>query len=259
MIYYKTEEEIELLRESNRLVGKTLAEIGKLVEPGVTTKKLDQVAEEFIRDHGAEPGFKGYGGFPGSLCISRNEEVVHGIPSDKVVLDDGDIVSIDCGVYKNSYNGDSAFTFAVGDVADDKRQLMKVTREALYKGIEQAVVGNRLGDIGFAVQKHVQQHGFSIVREMVGHGVGKQLHEEPQVPNYGKRGRGSQMKSGLVIAIEPMVNIGKRNIFQANDGWTIISSDKSPSAHYEHTIAVRQGAADILSTYEFVDEVIAKK
>jgi len=259
MIYYKTEEEIELLRESNLLVGQTLAEVGKLVQPGVTTKKIDQVAEEFIRDHGAVPGFKGYEGFPGSLCISVNEQVVHGIPSDDVVLNEGDIVSIDCGVYKNSYNGDCAFTFAVGEVDEDKQRLMQATREALYKGIEQAVAGNRVGDIGYAVQNHVRQYGFSVVREMVGHGVGKSLHEEPQIPNYGKRGRGSQLKSGLVIAIEPMINLGKRNIIQSKDGWTILAADKKPSAHYEHTIAVRKDQADILSSFDYVDEVLVKK
>lgn len=259
MIYYKTEEEIELLRENNRMVGQTLAEVGKWLEPGVSTLKLDKIGEEFIRDHGAEPGFKGYEGFPGALCISVNEEVVHGIPSSEKILKDGDIVSIDCGVYKNEYNGDCAFTFPVGEVREDVRSLMQATREALNKGIEQAIAGNRVGDIGFAVQKQIQQYGFSIVREMVGHGVGKSLHEEPQVPNYGKRGRGTQLKSGLVIAIEPMVNLGKRKIYQANDGWTIITSDQKPSAHYEHSIAVTKDGADILSTFEFVDEVLAKK
>ena len=259
MIYYKKKEEIELLRESNILVAQTHAEIGKIIQPGVSTFELDRVAEEFIRDNNAVPGFKGYMGFPASLCISPNEQVVHGIPSRDVILKEGDIVSIDCGVYKNGYNGDSAFTFPVGEVSEEKKKLMQVTRESLYKGIEKAVIGNRIGDIGYAVQKHVHNHNFSVVREMVGHGVGKSLHEEPQVPNYGKRGKGVKLNKGLVIAIEPMINLGKRHILQAEDGWTIYASDRKPSAHFEHTIAVDNEKADVLSSFEYVDEVLKKE
>lgn len=258
MIYYKTAEEIELLRLSNMLVARTHGEIAKMIRPGIKTIELDKRAEEFIRDNGGIPGFLGYGGFPNTLCISVNDTVVHGIPSN-YELREGDIVSVDCGVVMNNYYGDSAYTFAIGEIADETKKLLQITKEALYLGIEKAVAGNRLGDISFAVQNHAQSHGFSVVREMVGHGVGKNLHEKPEVPNYGKRGRGIVLKEGLVIAIEPMINMGKKEIYQENDGWTIKTKDRKPSAHFEHTIAVRKGAADILSSFEFVEEVLNKK
>ncbi len=258
MIYYKTAEEIELLRLSNMLVAKTHGEIAKIIRAGIATIELDRVAEEFIRDNGGIPGFLGYGGFPNTLCISVNDTVVHGIPSN-YELRDGDIVSVDCGVVMNGYYGDSAYTFTIGEIPEETKKLLQVTKEALYLGIEKAVSGNRLGDISFAVQNHAQSHGFSVVREMVGHGVGKKLHEKPEVPNYGKRGRGIVLKEGLVIAIEPMINMGKKEIYQEGDGWTIKTKDGKPSAHFEHTIAVRKGKADILSSFEFVEEVLNNK
>ena len=256
MFSEKTNEEIELLRESNLLVGKTLGEIAKIVRPGISTLDLDSVAEEFIRSHGAVPGFLGYGGFPNTLCISVNDEVVHGIPSANRILQEGDIVSVDCGVLKNGYYGDSAYTFEVGQVKPEVHELLKVTKEALYKGIEQAVVGRRVGDIGSAVQNYCEVHGYSVVRELVGHGVGKELHEDPQVPNYGSRGQGVKLKQGMVIAIEPMINLGKRNVVMNRDGWTIRTADGLPSAHFEHTVAVGKGTADILSTFKYVEEVL---
>ena len=258
MIYYKTAEEIELLRLSNMLVAKTHGEIAKIIRPGIKTIELDKRAEEFIRDNGGVPGFLGYGGFPNTLCISVNDTVVHGIPSN-YELKEGDIVSVDCGVVMNGYYGDSAYTFSVGEIPEETKKLLQVTKEALYLGIENAISGNRLGDVSFAVQNHAQSHGFSVVREMVGHGVGKNLHEKPEVPNYGKRGRGIVLKEGLVIAIEPMINMGKKEIYQENDGWTIKTKDGKPSAHFEHTIAVRKGKADILSSFEFVEEVLNNK
>ncbi|MGB4206133.1 MAG: type I methionyl aminopeptidase [Bacteroidales bacterium] len=255
MIYLKTEEEIQLIRHSSLLVGKTIAEVARHIKPGITTIKLDQIAEEFIRDHGAKPGFKGYRGFPATLCVSVNENVVHGIP-DKYELREGDIVSIDCGVLKNGYYGDSAYTFAVGNVKPEILALMKATKEALYKGIEQAVAGKRIGDIGNAIQQYVSPMGYGIVRELIGHGVGKHLHESPDVPNYGKKGHGVLLSEGMVIAIEPMINLGKRHIVQEDDGWTIRTLDRKPSAHYEHTIAVRKDKADILSSFEEIEKVI---
>jgi len=258
MIYYKTADEIELLRKSNMLVARTHGEMAKLIEPGVSTLKLDKVAEEFIRDNGGEPGFLGYQGYPNTLCISINDTVVHGIPS-KSELKDGDIVSVDCGVLMNRYYGDSAFTYTVGEVKPEVLKLLKVTKESLYKGIEKAVVGSRLGDIGFAVQQHCENSGYSVVREMVGHGVGKKLHEKPEVPNYGRRGSGIKLKKGLVLAIEPMINLGKKEIYQLEDGWTIKTKDGMPSAHFEHTVAIDQGKADILSSFEFVEEVLRNK
>jgi methionyl aminopeptidase len=258
MIFYKSAEEIELLRLSNMLVARTHGEIAKIIAPGVTTRTLDKIAEEFIRDNGGEPGFLGYHGFPNTLCVSVNSTVVHGIPSD-YVLKDGDIVSVDCGVYMNKYYGDSAYTFAIGEVKPEVQLLLKVTKEALYKGIEKAIEGNRLGDISFAVQQHSESHGFSVVREMVGHGVGRKLHEKPEVPNYGKRGSGIKLIKGLVIAIEPMINLGRKEIFQLDDGWTIKTKDGSPSAHFEHTIAIDKGRADILSSFEFVEETLKNK
>ena len=256
MIFVKTGEEIELLRESNRLVGMTLGEMAKHIRPGISTLELDRIAEEFIRDHGAEPGFLGYGGFPNTLCISVNDVVVHGIPSEKCVLQEGDIVSIDCGTLKNGFYGDSAYTFEVGEVDEEIRKLLRVTKESLYKGIGKAVAGMRTGDIGHAVQSHCEAEGYSVVREMVGHGVGHDLHEEPQVPNYGRQGQGVKLKEGMVIAIEPMINLGKRHIYQEADGWTIRTRDKKPAAHFEHTVAVGKNGADILSTFEYVEQVL---
>ena len=259
MIFLKSDEEIELLRISNQIVAKTLAEIAKIVAPGVTTAKLNKIADEFIRDNGAVPGFYNYNGFPKSICTSVNEQVVHGIPSDKVVLKDGDIVSVDIGAYINGFHGDSAYTFAVGNVAPETLALMKATKESLYKGIECAVEGRRLGDIGNAVQTYCEAKGYSVVREMVGHGVGRNLHEAPEVPNYGRRGNGPVLKNGMTIAIEPMINLGKRNIVFEKDGWTVRTIDRKPSAHYEHTIAIRRGKADILSGFEYLEEVLGDR
>lgn len=258
MITYKSAEEIELIRESSLLVGKALAEVAKIIRPGITPLELDRRAEEFIRDSNAIPAFKGYGDFPNTLCISLNDVVVHGIPSSKALID-GDIVSVDCGVLKNGYYGDSAYTFEIGEVPAAVKQLLKVTKESLYKGIEKAIEGMRIGDVGFAVQEHAEKFGYGVVREMVGHGIGKNLHEKPEVPNYGKRGAGIKLMEGLVIAIEPMINLGKAPIFQDNDGWTIRTKDGKVSAHFEHTVAVKKGKADILSSFEFVEEVLNKK
>jgi len=259
MIQYKSDEQIELIRESSLLVGKTLAEVAKLIKPGINPIELDKRAEEFIRDNQAIPAFKGYGGsFPNSLCLSVNEVVVHGIPA-KEVLKDGDVISVDCGVLKNGYYGDSAYTFEVGEVAAEVSQLLRVTKESLYKAIDKAVVGNRMGDVSFAVQEHAEKHGYGVVKELVGHGIGQHLHEKPEVPNYGRRGTGLKLMEGLVIAIEPMINLGKAAIWQLNDGWTIKTRDGLASAHFEHTIAVRKGKADILSSFQFVEEVLNKK
>ena len=255
MIYYKTEEEIDLIRNSSLLVAKTHAEIAGLIKPGITTLALDKIAEEFIRDNGGVPAFKGYGGFPNTLCMSPNDQVVHGIPNDRV-LEDGEILSVDCGVVMNGYFGDSAFTYEVGEVDAETKQLLKVTKESLYKGIEMAVSGNRIGDIGYAVQKHAESFGYGVVRELVGHGVGKNLHESPEVPNYGRRGRGAKLQEGLVIAIDPMINMGTRKIMQHNDGWTITTIDNKPSAHFEHTIVVRKEKAEILSSFEEIEKKI---
>jgi methionyl aminopeptidase len=258
MIYLKTEEEVELIRESSLLVAKAHAEVAKMIEPGVTSLQLDARAEEFIRDNGGYPAFKGYSGFPNSLCISPNDQVVHGIPNDEP-LKEGSILSVDCGVLMNGYYGDSAYTYTIGEVSAEVQKLLDVTKECLTKGIEQAVAGKRVGDIGFAVQQHAEAHGYGVVRELVGHGVGKNLHESPEVPNYGKRGRGPKLQDGLVIAIEPMINMGVKNIVQHADGWTITTADRLPSAHYEHTVVVRKGKADILSSFEFIEEVLKNK
>lgn len=258
MIYYKTTDEIELIRESSLLVGKTLAEVARLIGPGVRTIDLDRVAEQFIRDHGAIPGFKGYNGFPFTLCISVNENVVHGFPSQRE-LKEGDIVSVDCGVLKNGFYGDSAYTFAIGEVSEAVLMLMKRTKESLYEGIAVATDGKRVGDIGHAVQSYVEAFGYSVVRDLVGHGLGRNLHEKPEVPNYGKRGTGPKLKDGMVIAIEPMINLGTKNVIQEKDGWTIRTADRMPSAHYEHTLAVKPGRAEILSSFEFVEEELMKK
>ena len=246
MIHIKTEEEIELLRESSLLVGKTLAEVAKLIRPGLATIVLDNIAEEFIRDHDAEPGFKGYNGFPYTLCISVNEQVVHGFPGHHPLLE-GDIVSIDCGVFKNGFYGDSAYTFAVGEIDDDVRLLMERTKESLNKAIEVAVEGKRIGDIGHAVQSYVEQYGYSVVRDLVGHGLGRQLHEKPEVPNYGKRGTGIKLQEGMVLAIEPMINLGKKELHILDDNWTAVTSDKKLSAQWEHTILVTRTGVEILT------------
>lgn len=259
MIFLKTEEEIELQRESNLIVAKTLAEVAKVIAPGVSTLELDKRAEEFIRDQGATPSFLGYSGFPASLCTSINEQVVHGIPSANVILREGDIISVDCGAYKNGFHGDSAYTFCVGEVDSEIIKLLRTTKESLYKGIEFAVEGKRIGDIGNAVQTHCEERGYSVVREMVGHGVGKNLHEAPEVPNYGRKGIGVKLKYGMVIAIEPMINLGKRELIFEKDGWTTRTIDRKVSAHFEHTVAVRKGKADILSSFEYIEQVLGDK
>ncbi len=258
MIYYKTEDEIVLIKESSLLVSATLAELAKIIEPGITGIKLDKLAEEFINDNNALPGFKGYNKFPNSLCISINDQVVHGIPNSKI-LRDGDIISVDCGVLKNGYYGDSAYTFPIGNVDDSVIKLLKITKESLLLGIEKAISGNRIGDIGNAVQEHAEKNGFSIVRELVGHGLGKNLHEGPEVPNYGKKGSGLVLKEGLVLAIEPMVNLGKKEVVQDSDGWTIRTADKKFSAHFEHDIVVRKDKAEVLSSFKLIEEVLIKK
>ena len=255
MIFYKTEEEIDLIRESSLLVAKTHAEIAGLIKPGITTLKIDEIAEEFIRDNGGIPAFKGYNNFPNTLCMSPNNQVVHGIPNGDV-LENGEILSVDCGVVMNGYYGDSAFTYEVGEVNSEIKQLLKVTKESLYNGIEMAVVGNRIGDISYAIQKYAESFGYGVVRELVGHGIGKNLHESPEVPNYGRKGRGVLLNEGLVLAIEPMINMGKRGIMQHDDGWTITTIDNNPSAHFEHTIVVRKGKAEILSSFEEIEKKI---
>ncbi len=254
---YKTKEEIELIRESSLLVAKTHGAIAGLIKPGVTTLELDRIAEEFIRDNDAIPAFKGYGGFPNTLCMSPNAEVVHGIPNDKP-LEDGDIISVDCGVLKNEFYGDSAYTYTVGNVAEETKQLLRVTKESLYKGIEQAKVGNRLGDISFAIQQKAHEFNYGVVRELVGHGVGRELHEEPQVPNYGSRGRGIQLKEGLVLAIEPMINMGTQKVRFLNDGWSVLTQDGKPSAHFEHTVAIMKSGPEVLSSFAFIEEELQK-
>jgi methionyl aminopeptidase len=254
LIYYKTNEEIELLRISNLLVSATLAEVASHIKPGVTTNQLDKIAEAFIRDNGGVPAFKGYKGFPFTCCMSINEAVVHGFAND-VPLKDGDIVSIDTGVVKNGYVGDSAYTFAIGEIAEEIKNLLKVTKESLYKGIEKATVGNRIGDISWAIQEHTEKkHGYGVVRELTGHGVGKSLHEDPEVPNYGRRGNGLKLQDGLVIAIEPMINLGNKEIFVADDDWTIVTQDGKVSAHFEHSIVVRKNKADILSSFVEIEK-----
>ena len=260
MIYLKTDAEIELMRAANLLVGRTLAEVAKIIAPGVSTLQLDKRAEEFIRDNGATPAFLGYNGFPGSLCTSVNDHVVNSIPSSKVVLRDGDIVSVDCGTKLAGFTGDSAYTFAVGEVAPEVLALLRTTKESLYIGIEQAMAGKRVGDISFAVQQYCEARGYHIVRELEGHGIGKEMHEEPGVPNYGRRGTGAELRSGMCICIEPMVNMGSKNvIFDRNDGWTVRTKTGKPSAHFEHCIAIRDGKADILSSFDFIKEVLVDR
>ena len=253
MIILKTEEEIEFMRAANRLVGMTLGELSHHIRPGVTTLQLDKIADEFIRDHGATPTFLGYGGFPNSICTSVNENVVHGIPNNKPLLE-GDVISVDCGTTLRGYCGDSAYTFCVGEVDEKVKELLRVTKESLYKGIEQAQEGKRIGDIGFAIQSYCESKGYSVVRELVGHGIGRQMHEAPEVPNYGRRGTGPLIKNGMCIAIEPMINMGGKKVVFENDGWTVRTKDRKPAAHFEHTIAIRNGKADILSTFEFIQE-----
>jgi len=254
-INYKTVEEIELIRESSLLVSKTLGEIAKVIRPGLQTIELNKLAETFIRDHKGVPAFLNYNGFPYSLCISLNNQVVHGFPS-KYELAEGDLVSVDCGVVLNKYYGDSAYSFAIGEVSETTAKLMRVTKECLVLGIEKAVAGLRVGDIGYAVQEHAERNGFGVVRELVGHGVGTRLHEKPEVPNYGKRGSGIKLEEGMVIAIEPMINAGRAGVRFWDDGWTVSTSDGKVSAHYEHTVAIGKGKADILSTFSYIDEVL---
>ncbi len=257
MVHYKSKAEVDLIRESSLLVSKTLAEVAKIVRPGISTLDLDKIAEEFILDNGATPSFKGFQDFPFACCISVNDAVVHGFPT-KALLKEGDIVTVDVGVYKNRYHGDSAYTFAVGEISPAVQQLLNVTKESLYRGIEKAVHGNRVGDIAFAIQQFTErEHGYGVVRELVGHGIGRGLHEEPQVPNYGKRGTGPKLKEGMVIAIEPMINLGTKNVYHDKDGWTIRTEDGKPAAHFEHTICIQRGKADILSS--FVEIEIAEK
>lgn len=258
-IFLKTEDEINLMRKANQLVGSTLAELGKHIKPGVTTLQLDKIAEEFIRDHGAVPTFKNfpnpYGGpFPASICTSVNEVVVHGIPSKDTVLKDGDIISIDCGTLLDGYCGDSAYTFCVGEVKPEVKQLLKVTRDSLYKGIEQAVAGNHVGDIGSAIQDYCEGFDYGVVRELTGHGIGREMHEAPQIPNYGSRGNGVMLKAGMCIAIEPMITMGDRKIWMLPDKWSIVTRDNQLAAHFEHTIAIRKGKAEILSTFEGIED-----
>lgn len=257
-IYYKSTEEVELIRESSLLVSKTLAEVAKVIGPGVTTKRLNDLAETFIKDHGAIPAFLNYNGFPYSLCISPNEQVVHGFPGDYVIKE-GDLISVDCGVIKNNFFGDSAYTFSIGEINAERKKLIEVTQECLKLAIEKAVVGSRIGDVGFAVQAHAEANGFGVVRELVGHGVGVKLHEKPEVPNYGKRGSGIKLEEGMVIAIEPMINAGTAGVKFWSDGWTVTSKDNKPSAHFEHTVAVKKGNADVLSTFSFIEEVLKEK
>lgn len=257
-VYYKSEEDIMQLRKSATVLSQLLGEIAKEIRPGVTTLALDKLAYDYIHDHGGRPAFLNYNGFPNSLCISVNDQVVHGIPGN-YELRDGDIVSVDGGVELNNYISDSAYTFAVGEVSEDVKQLLRVTLKSLDLGIEQAVSGKRVGDIAYAVQEHVHQYGYGIVRELVGHGVGFKLHEKPEVPNYGKRGSGAKLETGLVICIEPMINMGKAGVKFWEDGWTVSTIDGKPSAHYEHMVAIRKGAADVLTTFSYIEEVLGKK
>lgn len=256
MIYLKTEGEIDLIKESAQILGKAHAEVALWVKPGVTTGKLDAVAEEYIRDFGGVPSFKGFNNFPASLCISVNEVVVHGIPGG-YTLKEGDIVSIDCGVKLNGFHSDSAYTYPVGEVSKEIMDLLSATKKSLYRGIDQASDGMRMGDVGYAIQSYVEEKGYTVVRELVGHGVGRDLHESPEVPNYGKRGKGIRLREGMVLAIEPMINLGSKTVMQERDGWTIRTTDRMPSAHFEHTIVVRKGKAEILTTFDYIEKVTA--
>ena len=257
-MYLKTIEEVELLRESNLLVSRTLAEIAKIIKPGITTLYLDKFAESFIIDNNATPAFKGYHGFPNTLCTSVNEEIIHGIPSD-YVLKEGDIISVDCGVILNGWYGDSAYTFPVGEISKEMKQLLEFTKASLEEGIKKAIVGNRVGDISHAVQTKAESGGYTVVRELVGHGLGKNLHEEPDIANWGKQGTGLKLEKGLVICIEPMINLGKKEIIQMRDGWTIKSYDGKPSAHFENAIAIDKGKADVLTNFELIENVLNKQ
>ena len=257
-IQYKNLEEIEKIRASDLLVSKTLGEVAKVIGEGVKTIELNKLAEEFIRDHGGVPAFLNYNGFPYSLCISLNDQVVHGFPGE-YVIQDGDVVSVDCGVVLNGFVGDSAYTFPIGNVVDDTLRLLKITKECLQLAIDKAVVGMRIGDVGYAVQEHAEKNGFGVVKELVGHGVGFKLHEKPEVPNYGRRGSGIKLEEGMVIAIEPMINGGKPGVKFWDDGWTVSTIDKKPSAHYEHSVAVKKGKADVLSTFQYIEEVLKQK
>ncbi|MBQ3382970.1 MAG: type I methionyl aminopeptidase [Bacteroidales bacterium] len=254
MVHYRTEEEIDILRENAILVSKTLAEVGKHIAPGVTTKQLDKIAETFIRDNGAVPGFLGYGGFPATLCLSVNDMVVHGIP-DGYVLQEGDIISVDCGTVYKGYYGDSAYTFPVGEVDQETALLLKTTEESLYLGAEKAVDGNRIGDIGHAIQSYCEARGFSVVRELVGHGLGKDMHEDPMVPNYGKPGSGKKLRQGMVICIEPMINAGAKEVYEKRDGWGVATADGKKSAHFEFAVAVRKGKPEILTTFDYIKKI----
>lgn len=261
MITLRSDEQIEIIRDNGQVLGKTHAEVAKLIRPGITTKELDNVAQAFIKDNGGVPSFLGFNNgtptrFPGALCISVNEVVVHGFPTN-YELKEGDIISVDCGVYRNGYHADSAYTYPVGEVALATRKLLLRTKESLYVGTAKAVDGNRIGDIGYAIQSYTEHFGYAVVRELVGHGVGQVLHEEPQVPNFGKRGQGTKLREGMVLAIEPMINFGKKSVVQERDGWTIRTSDRKPSAHFEHTVAVRKGKVDILTTFEYIEAVTA--
>lgn len=258
MIQLKTQEEIELIRQSSLLVGKTLAEVARHLRPGVTTLHIDGIAETFIRDHGGIPAFKGFHGFTGTLCTSVNAEVVHGIPGNYEIKD-GDVVSVDCGVILNGWYGDSAYTIPVGTVKPEVLQLLRVTKESLYKGIEKVAAGNRLGDVSEAIQSHAEKHGYGVVRELVGHGIGRNLHEPPEVPNFGRRGSGPKLSEGLVIAIEPMINMGTKSVRHERDGWTITTADGKPSAHFEHTVALSQGKAEILSSFDEIEQVLKEQ
>jgi methionyl aminopeptidase len=257
-IIYKTKEEIELMRQSAQLVSKTLGLMAEHIEPGVTGLALDKMAEEFIRDHGGEPGFLGMYDYPHTIMVSINEAVVHGMPSERAIQD-GDVVSIDCGVFMNGFFGDHAYTFAVGNVDPTVKKMLDVALESLYLGVEQCRTGNRVGDIGYAIQHHNEKHGYGVVKELVGHGLGRDLHEEPQVPNFGRRGRGKMLRDGMVVAIEPMINLGSPKVRQLKDGWTIVTRDGRASAHFEHDVAIVDGKPDLLSTFDFVEEALAKK
>ena len=256
MIFFRSDEEIALIKISAQVLGKAHAEVAKIIRPGITTKELDVVAEAFIKDNGGTPSFLGYNKFPASLCISVNDVVVHGFPS-RYELRDGDIVSIDCGVKLNGYHSDSAYTYPIGEVSSAVRRLLARTKQSLYIGLEKAVEGNRVGDIGYAIQTYTEKFGYSVVRELVGHGVGQSLHEAPEVPNYGKRGQGPKLQEGMILAIEPMINFGKKGVIQERDGWTIRTVDRKPSAHFEHTVAVRKGKPEILTTFEYIEAVTA--
>lgn len=258
MVKIKTEEEIEIMRQSALIVSRTLGLMAEKIGPGVTPLELDKIAYEYIKDQGAEPGFLGFGGFPNSLCISVNEAVVHGIPG-KIPFKDGDIISIDCGAVKNGFFGDHAYSFAIGEISKESEKLLRVTKESLYLGIAQTIVGNRIGDIGFAIQHHAEKNGFGVVRELVGHGLGTDMHEDPQVPNYGKRGKGKKIVNGMVLAIEPMINVGTKDILMLDDDWTIVTADRKYSAHFEHDIAVVNGKPDILSSFDYVEDALEKR